>query len=387
MHPHAHSHSRHFSRRDFFRTFAGTVLGGASILEVAYHRAAWARALAPSSDTQLFDIERVADGVYLAAARVQAEINCNAAIFVNSADVLVVDSHSKPSAAASLIAQIRNEITPKPVRYVVNSHFHWDHTQGNHAYRVAESKIDFIASEATKELMSSLAEKRLKDSLAAASQQIDTLRARAANSRSEAEKSFCTEQIRQLRAYQGEMQNYVLELPTITLGTSYVLKDKAHDLHIEFHGHAHTAGDVVVFCPQRRAVATGDMILGFMPYIADGFPRSWPRTMDSVAKLEFDQVLPGHGPLQPNRQPMSSERNYLEELTARVAAGKQAGKSISELQQTITVNSLKSMQSNGYANYVAKNHARFLPEFEAAATVSNALKTNIADVYNNLERV
>src|SRR5207248_5654271 len=200
----------------------------------------------------------------------------NAAIFVNSSDVLVVDTHSKPSAAASLIAQITKEVTSKPVRYVVNSHFHWDHTQGNHAYRVAEQKVDFIASEPTKQLMTDLAERRRKESLEQVPEEIETLRARASNSRSEAEKALREEQIRQLESYRTELQNYVLELPTITFNNSYVLRDKAHDLHIEFHGHAHTAGDVVVFCQQKRAIATGDMILGFVPNIGDGFPRSWP---------------------------------------------------------------------------------------------------------------
>ena len=57
--------------------------------------------------TDLFDIQNVADGVYFACARPQVVANCNAAVFVNSADVLVVDAHSKPSAAA-LIAQIKN---------------------------------------------------------------------------------------------------------------------------------------------------------------------------------------------------------------------------------------------------------------------------------------
>ena len=84
-------------------------------------------------------------------------INCNAAIFVGAKDVVVVDAHSKPSAATSLIGQIKREITEKPVRYVINTHFHWDHTQGNHAYRVAEPKIDFIASATTKQLISELA--------------------------------------------------------------------------------------------------------------------------------------------------------------------------------------------------------------------------------------
>lgn len=357
------------------------------MLELAYHRAAWARGLAPVSDSHLFDLEKVAEGVYLARARVQAEINCNAAIFVRSTDVLVVDTHSKPSAAASLIAQIRKEITRHPVRYVVNSHFHWDHTQGNHAYRDAESKIDFIASVPTKQLMSDLAEKRLKESLASIPHQIDTLRARASNARSQPEKALREEQIRQLQSYQAELQNYVPELPTITFDKSYILKNKALDLHIEFHGHAHTAGDVVVFCPQKRAVATGDMIIGFIPNLGDGFPKSWPRTIDSVGRLEFNQILPGHGPLQTDRQRMTDQRNYIEELTERVAAAKSAGKSIADIQNSITMASLKSMQSDDYSGYLALNHARYLPDFESAAFVRNALKANIADVYKNLDRV
>lgn len=384
---HSRSQGLCHSRRDFFRAFIGSALGGASLLELAYHRAAWARGLAPTSETQLFDIQKVTEGVYFAVARAQAVINCNAAIFVNSSDVLVVDTHSKPSAAAWLIAQINKEITSKPVRYVVNSHFHWDHTQGNHAYRVAEQKVDFIASEPTKQLMTDLAERRRKESLERVPEQIEALRAQASNSRSEAEKALREDQIRQLESYRTELQSYVEELPTITFNNTYLLKNKAHDLHIEFHGHAHTAGDVVVFCPQKRVIATGDMILGFVPNIGDGFPRSWPRTIDSVARLQFDNVLPGHGPLQADRRWMIDERNYLEELTEKIAAGKKAGKSIPELQKEITVNSLASMRSNGYAEYLAANHSRFLSELEAAPLLANPVQGNVADVYRNLDRV
>ena len=190
-------------------------------------------------------------------------------------------------------------------------------------------------------------------------------KARASKSQSAAEKAWCEDRIRQLRAYQTELQNYHLELPTITFGTSYVIKDKAHDLHIEYHGHAHTGGDVVVFCPQARAVATGDMILGTLPFIADGFPRGWPKTIDSVGKLSFDHVMPGHGPAQHNRQPMTNERNYIEELAERVAAGKKAGKTVAELQAEITVESLKSIQSNGYAEYLMGNQDHTEPNSDA----------------------
>ena len=108
----------------------------------------------------------MADGVYFAFARPQAVGNCNAAIFVNSADVLVVDSHSKPSAASGLIAQIKKQITPKPVRYLVDTHFHWDHAQGNAGYRDAFGRdLQIISSAKTKQLEAEFLQARLRASL------------------------------------------------------------------------------------------------------------------------------------------------------------------------------------------------------------------------------
>ena len=97
MRDHVHA----YSRRDFFSKAFASVLTGASLIELAFLRATWARAQAPGASTNLFTIEKVADDVYAALARPQVLTNCNAAIFVNSRDVLVVDAHSKPSAAAA----------------------------------------------------------------------------------------------------------------------------------------------------------------------------------------------------------------------------------------------------------------------------------------------
>jgi cyclase len=88
---------------------------------------------ANAQDTDLFDIKPMADGVYAAIAKPAYKVNCNAAIILLGDSVLVVDTHSKPSAARALIEQIK-KLTDKPVRYVVNTHFHWDHYQGNQAY-------------------------------------------------------------------------------------------------------------------------------------------------------------------------------------------------------------------------------------------------------------
>src|ERR1700681_5009518 len=351
MHHHTHAHSR----RDFFSTTFGGVLAGASIIEEAFLRATWARAQAPGASTNLFKIEKVADGVYAALARPQILTNCNAAIFVNSQDVLVVDAHSKPSAAAALIAQIKKDVTTKPVRYLVNSHFHWDHTQGDAAYKAGGAKVDIIASEATKQLMTQLSRNRLKESLDGVPQQIDDVQARLAKATSGADKERYTELIRQLKAYQTEMKSYTLELPTITFANSHVIKDPAGDLHIEFHGRAHTAGDVAVFSPQKRVVASGDVIIGFLPNINDGYPRPWPATINSVGQLAFNHILPGHGPVHHDRARMTQMRNYIEELTGLVEAGKKAGKPLADLQKTLTMASIKTLQDNGYGRWVTEN--------------------------------
>jgi cyclase len=382
-HPHTHAHSR----RDFFsRTFGG-ILAGATIVEEAFLRASWARAQSATTNAQLFRIEKVADNVYAALARPQALTNCNAAIFVNTNDVLVVDAHSKPSAAAALIAQIKKEVTPKPVRYLVNTHFHWDHTQGDAAYKTAGGKLDIIASDTTKQLMIQLQRDRLKESVEAVPKQIDGLKQRLARAKSPADQEFCKEQIRQLEAYVAEMKSAPLEQPTISFAKSYVIQDRAGDLHLEFRGKAHTSGDIAVFSPQKRVIASGDMISGFLPNMGDGYPKPWPKTIDSVGQLGFDKLICGHGPVQPDRARMIQLRNYVDDLTGLVENGKKAGKPLAELQKAITVTSVKSLQSNGYANYIADNLKNYTIYLGQKTPLEERLAGNIEAIYNRLDLV
>ena len=288
-------------------------------------------------------------------------------------------------AAAALIAQIRKEVTPKPVRYVVNSHFHWDHTQGNPVYKAA-GKVEIVASEQTRQLMEKDGMARLKQTLDLVPKQMEAMRARLSKAASAEERAFCKEQIRQMEAYLGEMKDAKVELPTITFAKSHVIKDRAHDLHIEFHGRAHTAGDVVVFSPQKRVAATGDMIHGFLPYAGDAFPRSWAKTIDSVGGRAFDKICPGHGPVHQSRQRMANMRNYIEEVVGRVADGKKAGQTVAELQKTITVASLQSLQADGYQKYLEDNLYKFFPNFGPAQPLQGNVNTNIEHFYGNLER-
>ena len=372
------------SRRDFLTSLLAGVLG-LGILRVARHRSGWAQALSSAATPGQFEIQKVAEDVYFALAQPWALPNSNAAIFVNSNDVLVVDAHSHPAAAAAMIAQIKKEVTSKPVRWLVNTHFHWDHTQGNRAYLLTGNKVDIVASDTTKQLMSQLLVPRLKAALDPASpgprgsqqvaRQLEDLRQRLAKASVLAEKSPLQERIAQLESFASEMKDFEPPLPSITFDKSHVIRGKSYDLHLEFHGYGHTAGDVVVYCPQKRVIVTGDAYHPGFPGFIDSYPQLWPKTIDSIASLHFDHILPGHGRVEHDSQGMTGQRNYIEELTERVIAGKKAGQSVSDLQRTITAPSLKSLRAQAYV-------PASMPE-----AVETGIKDNIDAMYDRAEKV
>ena len=381
------SRRRHrHSRRDFFSRSFGGILAGATVLEVAFFRANWARAQARTASAALFTIEKVTEGVYAALAKPQIMTNCNAVIFVLSRDVLVVDAHSKPSAAAALLAQIKKEVTDRPVRYLVNSHFHWDHTQGDAAYKAANSKVEIIASDATKQLMGQVGRNRLKESLDSVPPMIDTLRARLVKAHTAQERDWANDQLRQLQAYQEEMRSFPLELPTVTFAKTLEIPDTSGDLRIEFHGRAHTAGDIQVFSPSKRVVAAGDTIIGFLPNLNDGYPRPWPKTIDSVAELKFDHIVGGHGPVQHGRGRMSQFRNYIEDLTGRVERAKKAGVPLADLQKTINTGALDTLKDGGFGDYVTDNLMKYSIYIGPRTPLEDRLSANVTAIYNNLDR-
>jgi glyoxylase-like metal-dependent hydrolase (beta-lactamase superfamily II) len=300
--------------------------------------------------------------------------------------VVVVDAHGRPSAASALIDQLNREVTNKPVRYVINTHFHGDHTQGNRAYRASGRPVDFISSTTTKELISDQGPTRAKASLDAARDEIEELHKQAEKAPTAEEKEFCADQVRQLEAYVAELKDYSPELPTITFDNSYLLPDSAFDLHLEFHGRAHSAGDIFVLCPQRRAIATGDACMGWVPNLGDAFPKAWPRTLDEVAQIGFDHVLGGHGALESGRGVMRNLGNYIEELTGRVERAKESGLNVAEMQKQITADSLKSLASNGYGAFLTSAMAAGLAHFGAPVPLQVWVNWNIRDIDKNLDR-
>ena len=292
-------------------------------------------AVCTSAADDLFDIKPMADGVYAAIAKPAYKVNCNAAIILFDESVLVVDTHSKPSAARALIEQIK-KLTDKPVRYVVNTHFHWDHYQGNQAYPSSwPAGVEIISSEATRLNIEQRGIPRVKHEITTMPQEIEKLKADLAKATDAKQKQELESQLSQAQDYFTELKSMQVALPTLTFDHSLILHRKSRTVEMFWLGNAHTNGDVFVYLPKEKVLVTGDALHGWTPFMGDSYPYDWITTLDKAEKLDFDQVLGGHGDVMRGKEKFELWKQYFRDLMDQTAQAYASGANLEEAQKQI----------------------------------------------------
>jgi len=284
---------------------------------------------------QLFDLKPVADGVYAAIAKPATKVNCNGAVIVLDDGVLVVDTHSKPSAARALMEQIKT-VTPKPVKYVVDTHFHWDHYYGNEVYLNAwPAGVEIISSEATREAIEQRGIPRVKRDILQVPKEIEALKADLAKVTEAQKKAEIQENLRQTEAYLAELKAMQVTLPTLTFDRSLFLYQKSRPVEILWLGKGHTDGDVVVYLPKERVIVTGDALHGWTPYMGDGYPYDWIRMLEATERLDFDSVIGGHGDVMRGKAQFKMWEQYFRDLLAETTAAYAQGATLNEVRKRV----------------------------------------------------
>jgi glyoxylase-like metal-dependent hydrolase (beta-lactamase superfamily II) len=238
----------------------------------------------PDSGDARFDFQKVADGVHVAVAAPAYKVNCNTAIIESDDGVVIVDTHSKPSAARAIIQRLR-ELTSTPVRYVINTHFHWDHWHGNEAYPAAYPGAEIVTNQITREAMVRKGLKRIQDHVRQVPGEIARLKSEA-GAASGGARAKIEGDLRLAEAYLAEVTALRPALPTIAFEGTMRLYRRDREIQLLHLGRAHTEGDVFIYLPKEKIVITGDAVIGWTPFMGAATPRTgrepstgWPSSI------------------------------------------------------------------------------------------------------------
>ena len=229
-----------------------------------------------------------------------AEGDPNTGIIIGDDAVLVADTQATPAMAADVIRRIR-EVTDKPIKYVVLTHYHAVRVLGASAYEPQQ----IFASQDTYDLI-----------------------------KERGEQDKASEIGRFPRLFQNvETVPPGLTWPTVTFSGKLTLWLGKLEVQLLQLGRGHTKGDTVVWLPQERTLLSGDLVeYDATPYAGDAYFQDWPQTLDNIAALKPRALVPGRGPALIGEAQVAKglemTKTFVSDLYANVKAGAAAGKDL-----------------------------------------------------------
>ena len=252
-----------------------------------------------------------------------AEGDPNTGIIIGDDAVMVIDTQATPVMAQDVIRRIR-EVTDKPIQYVLLSHYHAVRVLGASAYGAEH----IIASEDTRDLIVE---------------------------RGQFDKD--SEIGRFPRLFQNvESVPDGLTWPTITFNQKMTLWLGKLEVQILQLGRGHTNGDTVAWLPQEKILFSGDLVeFDATPYAGDAYFQDWPQTLDNIAALKPEKLVPGRGAaLQTPEQVqagLAGTRAFISDLYESVKASAAKGEDLRKVYEA----TFAKLQPK-YGHWVIFNH-------------------------------
>ena len=258
------------------------------------------KAFASHADTEIKNVtfEQLSEHAWAYTA----EGDPNTGIVIGDDAVMVIDTQATPVMAQDVIRRIR-EVTDKPIKYVMLSHYHAVRVLGASAYGAEH----IIASQDTYDLIVE---------------------------RGEQDKA--SEIGRFPRLFQNvESVPAGMTWPTMTFTGKMTLWLGKLEVQILQLGRGHTKGDTVVWLPQERTLFSGDLVeFDATPYAGDAYFKDWPQTLDAIAALQPANLVPGRGAALKTPEQvqagLSGTRGFIQDLYLSIEASAKAGKDLKQ---------------------------------------------------------
>jgi cyclase len=278
-------------------------------------------------------------------------------------DVLVFDTQTRPSAARAIIAEIK-KLTPKPVRYVVNSHWHPDHWTGNAEFVHAWPGLDVVATVKTNEFMHAVSpvwpkffpvqvestQAGLKQEIAMGKQADGTPLTSAIRAEDEDDARNFADMAREVAA---EPRVF----PTLTYNGAMTLHEEGREIRLlEVTGDCE--GTTVMYLPKEKILVTGDAVSYPIPFSC-WLTSKHLASLRDLAKLDLAVIVPGHGPAFHDRSWLELETRLLQEIEDGVHAQLAKGvMRLADVQSAVTCEDLRQGFTGGDPDLEQRFQAR-----------------------------
>lgn len=304
-----------------------------------------------------FRLEQLGEGVYLAIATPGTGTMGNAGIVDLGGQTLIFDTMLTAQAARDLRSAAET-LTGRAPRYVVNSHFHADHTIGNSVFDdatiIATTPTTSLISEHNDALINMLRERGAELDAQA--------RAEATAASDPAVRRDMEEQNDDFLALMREAPETHTRLPDITFASRLTIHGATREAQLITWGGGHTPSDAVLYLPVERTLFAGDLIFyrchASLNY---GDPAEWLRILGEMERLDIATLAPGHGSVA-SREAIAEQRAYLDALLALALQAVEAEKSRDEAAATPIP---ADYRDYGFASGFAEN-MRVLSDYQRA---------------------
>ncbi len=279
----------------------------------------------PKVTGKVYTFEKITEGVYYASSNGgPMATGGNHPIIVGDHDVFLVDAGTTPAAARALLEDMKL-ITDKPVRWVVNTHFHYDHTAGNSIFG---PEVQIIGHEYIRHAILDLDVLHHEPFLTALNNipgQVDTLKKQIADEKDPTKRAALEKALAAKQADWEEFKVIKPTPPTMTYNSKMTLYQGQREIQLLFLGRGHTQGDTFVYLPKERIICTGDMMESQPAYMGDALFDEWLKTLDALKEMNFDTVLPGHGSPFHDKALITAFQSYLRDFMSQVTELRKQG--------------------------------------------------------------
>lgn len=296
-------------------------------------------------------------------------VDANNVFIIGDTDVVVVDANGAPGITREVLAALRR-ITAKPVRYVVNTHYHDDHIRGNAVYRDAFPDVDFVAHSFAKSYLPAQGVVNRRSFLEGAPGFVQQLKGLLKDGKSLTGGPLSEDERVSMTA-DVALAEYVLNdgsaaeaiLPTVTVDDRLTLKRGRHTIDIRHLGKGHTAADLVVHLPADNILITGDLVVWPVPLVGDPQSqiRAWSETLTAALALQPRVIIPGHGMVLKDTGHLTLLADMFGAIDRDVAALVARGVTLDEVRKTVKLDEYRKalagsspMRSLLFSNYVMR---------------------------------